>query len=108
MSASQFGLAELTHILVDRVGLPEDAVPADTATTFTDLGLDSLARVEVVLAMQQDHGIPVPDEAAQQFLTLQDPIDYVALRHAGLVSSRWRAPTTPSSSRRRCNSCGTP
>jgi acyl carrier protein len=86
MSTSMFGLAELKHILVDRVGLPEDAVPADTATTFTELGLDSLARVEVVLAMQQDHGIPVPDEAAQRFLTLQDPIDYVALRHAGLVS----------------------
>ena len=86
MSATPFGPAELRHILVDRVGLPEDAIPADPATTFADLGLDSLARVELVLAMQQDHGIPVPDEAAQQFLTLQDPIDYVALRHAGVVS----------------------
>ena len=36
MSTSLFGLAELKHILVDRVGLPEDAVPADTTTTFTD------------------------------------------------------------------------
>lgn len=80
MSEATFGLAELTRILVDRVGLPEDAIPGDTDTTFADLGLDSLARVEVVLAIQQDHGIPVPDEAAQRFVRLQDPIDFVARR----------------------------
>jgi acyl carrier protein len=78
MSAVTFGLDELAHILVDRVGLPEDAIPQDTETTFAELGLDSLARVEVVLAIQQDHGIPVPDEAAQGFIRLQDPIDFVA------------------------------
>ena len=77
MSAVTFGLDELTEILVDRVGLPEGAVPQDTSTPFTDLGLDSLARVELVLAIQQDLEIPVTDEAAQGFLTLQDPIDYV-------------------------------
>jgi acyl carrier protein len=86
MSASTFGLPELKRILVDRVGLPETAVPDDTGVTFGELGLDSLARVEVVLAIQQDHGIPVPDDAAQQFVTLQDPIDYIALRHAGVVA----------------------
>jgi acyl carrier protein len=82
MSEVTFGPAELTRILVDRVGLPEQAIPRDTDTTFADLGLDSLARVEVVLAIQQDHGIPVPDEAAQQFVRLQDPIDFVAGRLA--------------------------
>jgi acyl carrier protein len=87
MSEATFGLPELKRILVDRVGLPETAVPDDAATTFGELGLDSLARVEVVLAIQQDHGIPVPDHAAQLFLTLQDPIDYIALRHAGVVTA---------------------
>jgi acyl carrier protein len=77
MSAVTFGLDELKDILVERVGLPEGAVPDDTATPLTDLGLDSLARVELVLAIQQDLEIPVTDEAAQAFLTLQDPIDYV-------------------------------
>lgn len=83
MSAVTFGLDELTEILVERVGLPEGAVPQDTATPFTDLGLDSLARVELVLAIQQDLEIPVTDEAAQGFLTLQDPIDYVNGQLAG-------------------------
>ena len=85
MSAVTFGLDELKEILVERVGLPEGAVPADTGTTLTDLGLDSLARVELVLAIQQDLGIPVTDEAAQGFVTLQDPIDYVNAQPAGPV-----------------------
>jgi acyl carrier protein len=85
MSAVTFGLDELKEILVGRVGLPEGAVPDDTGTAFTDLGLDSLARVELVLAIQQDLGIPVTDEAAQGFLTLQDPIDYVNAQPAGPV-----------------------
>jgi acyl carrier protein len=80
MSAQQFGLQELTRILVDRVGLAEDAIPPDLDTTFSELGLDSLARVEVVLAMQQDHGIPVPDEDAQRFVALRDPIEFVGRR----------------------------
>jgi acyl carrier protein len=83
MSEVKFGLDELTRILVDRVGLPEQAIPQDTDTTFTDLGLDSLARVEIVLAIQQDYGIPVPDEAAQRFIRLRDPIDFVAGRLHG-------------------------
>jgi acyl carrier protein len=83
MSTATFGLDELTRILVDRVGLPEDAIPRDAATTFGELGLDSLARVEVVLALRQDHGIPVPDDVAQRFVSLQDAIDEVAARLAG-------------------------
>jgi acyl carrier protein len=80
MTDATFGLDELTRILVDRIGLPEHAVPQDLDTTFADLGLDSLARVEIVLAIQQDLGIPVPDEAAQRFVRLGDPIDFVAGR----------------------------
>ena len=83
MSAVTFGLDELKEILVQRVGVPEGAIPQDTATPFTDLGLDSLARVEIVLAIQQDLEIPVSDEAAQGFVTLQDPIDFVNERLAG-------------------------
>lgn len=83
MSAVTFGLDELKEILVERVGVPEGAIPQDTATPFTDLGLDSLARVEIVLAIQQDLEIPVSDEAAQGFVTLQDPIDFVNEQLAG-------------------------
>jgi len=85
MSTATFGLDELRRILVDRVGLPGDAIPDDPQTTFGDLGLDSLARVEVVLALQQDCDIAVSDDAAQRFVTLQDAIDCINEQLGALV-----------------------
>jgi acyl carrier protein len=78
-----FGLEELRHIMVQRVGLADDAVPQDPETTFAELGLDSLARVEVVLAIQQYLGIRVPDDTAQRVVTFQELIDAVTAPLAG-------------------------
>jgi acyl carrier protein len=73
----QFGFEDLKKILVDRVGLAEDQVGDDLSQTFDDLGLDSLAFVEIQLAMEQDYGITVEDEDAEKIHSLQEAIDYV-------------------------------
>ena len=54
-----FTLTDLKTILVDRIGIPEGDIPDDLATAFTDLGMDSLAIVEVQLAIQQEYGIKI-------------------------------------------------
>ncbi len=72
-----FGPAELEEILVDRVGLRPEQVPEDLGCTFEELGLDSLALVEVLLAVQQRYDFVVPDEDAARFVTLGDAIAYV-------------------------------
>jgi acyl carrier protein len=56
------------------------AVPDDPNATFADLGLDSLAVVEVQLAVQQRFGFTVPDEDARAILTLGSAVDYVNAR----------------------------
>ena len=61
MSVKEFTFEDLKSILVDRVGLPEDAVHDDPGATFEDMGLDSLAFVEIQLAIQQDYGFTIPD-----------------------------------------------
>jgi acyl carrier protein len=82
MSDPQFTHADLKRILVDRVGLPEAAVPDDLETAFIDLGLDSLAVVEVQLAVQQRYGFAIPDEDAGAIETFAQAIDYVNARLA--------------------------
>ena len=72
-----FTFADLKRILVDRVGLPEDGVIDDPDAKFEDMGLDSLAFVEVQLAMQQEYGFEIPDEDAQEIQTVGEAIDYV-------------------------------
>jgi acyl carrier protein len=79
---TQFGFEDLKRILVDRVGLPEGDVKDDPETTFDDMGLDSLAFVEVQLAMEQEYGVTVADEDAESIHTVGEAIDYVNKRLA--------------------------
>ena len=78
----QFSFEDLKDILVNRVGLSEDAVKDDPNTSFEDMGLDSLAFVEIQLAVQQQYGFTISDEDAQEIRTAQDAIDYTNRRLA--------------------------
>jgi acyl carrier protein len=77
MATEAFTFADIKKILVDRVGLNEDDVVNDPNATFDSMGLDSLAFVEVQLAMQQDYGITIADEDAERITTVGEAIDYV-------------------------------
>lgn len=79
---TQFGFDDLKRILVDRVGLPEEDITDDPSTTFEDMGLDSLAFIEVQLAMQEEYGFQVDEEDAQRIRTTGEAIDYVNERLA--------------------------
>jgi acyl carrier protein len=77
MPLPQFTHADLRHILIDRIGLSETDIPADPDTPFADIGLDSLAVVEVQLAVQQEYGFSIPDSDAGVMTTLAEAVDYV-------------------------------
>jgi acyl carrier protein len=74
---TQFGFEDLKQILVDRVGLREEDVKDDPNLTFDDMGLDSLAFVEIQLAMEQEYGVSVSDEDAASIHTVGEAIDFV-------------------------------
>ena len=78
-----FTFADMKRILVDRVGLAEENVTDDPNATFEDMGLDSLAFVEVQLAMQQEYGIEISDEDADQITTVGQALDYVNAKLSG-------------------------
>jgi acyl carrier protein len=80
--ADTFTFEDLKRILVDRVGLEEDKVVDDPDATFEDMGLDSLAFVEIQLAMQQEYGFNIPDEDATGIETVGAAIEYVNRRLA--------------------------
>ena len=79
MAAREFTFEDAKGILVNRIGVPEDTVN-DPSQSFEDLGLDSLAFVEIQLAMQQEYGFTIPDEDASQIMTIGEGIDYVNRR----------------------------
>ena len=79
-TAQTFTFEDLRRILVDRVGLNDADVVDDPNATFEDMGLDSLAFVEIQLAMQQEYGFTIEDEDAQEITTVGAAIDYVNRR----------------------------
>ena len=83
--ATQFTFEDLKRILVERVGLNESDVVDDPDATFEDMGLDSLAFVEVQLAMQQEYGFTIPDEDAEKIHTVGEALDYVNAKLAEAV-----------------------
>jgi len=76
MSVREFTFDDAKNILVNRIGVPEDAVRDDPSLTFDELGLDSLAFVEIQLAMQQEYGFTIPDEDADKITTMGEAIEY--------------------------------
>jgi acyl carrier protein len=63
-------------IIVEQLGVkPEQVVPA--AKFIEDLGADSLDTVELVMALEEEFGIEVPDEQAEKLQTVGDVIKYV-------------------------------
>jgi acyl carrier protein len=80
MSPPQFTHADLRQILIDRIGLAESDIPDNPETAFVDVGLDSLAVVEVQLAVQQRYGFAIPDEDAGATTTFAEAVDYVNAR----------------------------
>ncbi len=79
MAAREFTFEDAKNILVNRIGVPEDTIN-DPSQSFEDLGLDSLAFVEIQLAMQQEYGFQIPDEDAEHITTIREAIDYTNKR----------------------------
>jgi acyl carrier protein len=80
--ADEFTFEDVKRILVERVGVPEEKVLNDPDATFEDMGLDSLAFVEIQLAIQQEYGFSIPDEDAEKLTTVGQGIEYVNQRLA--------------------------
>ena len=80
MAVREVTFENVKDILVNRIGVPEDSISGDPGQSFEDLGLDSLAFVEIQLAMQQEYGFQIPDEDAEQITTIGEAIDYTNRR----------------------------
>lgn len=67
---------KVVKMICEQLDVPEeDVVPK--ASFVDDLGADSLDQVELIMAMEEEFDISIPDEDAENIGTVQNAIDYI-------------------------------
>ena len=67
---------KVKNIICEQLDVSEDDV-VPSAAFVDDLGADSLDQVELIMAMEEEFDISIPDEDAEKIATVQDAIAYI-------------------------------
>ncbi|MFH1278878.1 MAG: acyl carrier protein [Candidatus Eisenbacteria bacterium] len=67
---------KVKEIIMEQLGVGADQVTPE-ASFIDDLGADSLDTVELVMALEEEFNIEIPDEEAEKITTVKDAIDYL-------------------------------
>ena len=67
---------KVKNTIAEQLGVkPEEVTPE--AKFIDDLGADSLDTVELVMALEEEFGIEIPDEEAEKLITVGDAVKYI-------------------------------
>ena len=69
--------ARVKAIIVDKLGVDESEVTPNASFT-NDLGADSLDTVELIMELEKEFGMSIPDDQAEKIATVQDAVDYIS------------------------------
>ena len=74
--------SKVREIIINELGVEAEKV-TDEASFVEDLGADSLDTVELVMAFEEEFGLDIPDEDAEQLRTVGDAIRYMKEKAEG-------------------------
>lgn len=66
----------IKSMIVDQLGVDESTITLESSF-IDDLNADSLDMVELVMAMEQEFDVSIPDEVAEKVATVGDAVDYI-------------------------------
>ena len=72
----QVSQEKVKQIIADQLGVKKEEV-TDNAKFVDDLGADSLDTVELVMALEEEFGVEIPDEDAEKLATVGDALRYI-------------------------------
>lgn len=69
-------LDKVKEVIIDKLGVEEDKIVPE-ASFIDDLGADSLDTVELIMQLEEEFGIEIPDEDAEKMTTVKSVVDYI-------------------------------
>jgi acyl carrier protein len=69
---------KIRNIIADQLNLDENEIAEDT--TFADLGVDSLDLFQILISLEDEFGIEIPNEDAENIKTVKDVVEYIKER----------------------------
>ena len=67
---------KVKEVIIDKLGVEEDKIVSE-ASFVDDLGADSLDTVELIMQLEEEFGLEIPDESAEKMTTVQSAVDYI-------------------------------
>ena len=67
---------KVKEVIMDKLGVDEDKINIE-ASFVEDLGADSLDTVELIMQLEEEFGMEIPDEEAEKLTTVGSAVDYI-------------------------------
>ena len=67
----------IKEIIVEQLGIKDDSIITLDTSIHDDLDADSLDAVEIIMSIEDEYNIEIPDEVAEGFETISDIIHYL-------------------------------
>ncbi len=67
---------KVKEIIIEQLGVAESAITLE-ASFIDDLGADSLDIVELIMALEEEFDLEIPDSDAEKVVTVGDVVDYI-------------------------------
>lgn len=67
----------IKEIIIDQLALDESTVITMDTVLTEDLEADSLDAVEIIMSIEDEYGIEIPDDVATEFKSIKDIVEYV-------------------------------
>ncbi len=74
--SSEEVLEKVKEIIVEQLGVSDSSITME-ASFIDDLGADSLDIVELIMALEEEFDIEIPDSDAEKVVTVEDVVEYI-------------------------------